>query len=899
MSLSLAGSPAFASPAPFAQTEVERHVDSGFVGAFRTVVSVPGAAWIRLAFDEVVLGEAAPGGAPTALVLTSLRDGAVQHHRAETLAQWGNTSAYFNGDSVRVEVAAGPGAAPSRVVIATAQAGSVQVGGFGICGDDDREPSGDPRVCRTAPNGCTAFMISDYANCMLTAGHCNLNFALVEFNVPPSNPDGTINHPGPQDQYAVDQSSIQVGFTGIGNDWCYFGCFPNTETGLRPFEVQGAALELAAVPPPPAGQAARVTGYGLDPGDLGWSQAQQASAGPYVAFFGTTVQVLADSLSGGSGSPIVDETSGKAFGILTNGGCIGNAGANSGTASSHGVLKAALANPLGVCLPTPPVAFEFPNGLPSVVHSSSVPIRVEVTGANGGSPAPGTGMLHYDAGGGFIAVDMVQVAPGVYDAVFPALECFLPVSYYFSAQSVSGETVHSPLLAPSQHHRAIVATGSVVQDLSGSDSGASDSFGWAVAIDGDLAVAGAFQDDDNGADAGAAYVLRRRGGAWVEEQKLLASDGSPGDNFGFAVAAGAGAILIGASLDDDDGNASGSLYAFRHDGSSWVEEQKLLPSDGAAGVVFGARVAMSGGVAIVGALGADDQGSDSGAAYVFRQVGSTWVEEQKLLAGGGTADDLFGNAVAIDGDVAIVGAYAADGAVPGAGAAYVFRRSGSTWTEEQKLVAADGAASDYFGYSVAIDGSLALVGASGDDDATTNAGSVHEFLHDGSTWSAGARLLASIATPNDGLGGAIALSGPMAVIGASHAATPISAAGAAFAFRRSSRAWLETQVLTDLQGGGANDAFGISVAAEGGTALVGAWRDNHAAIDSGSVTFFETLCSACPWDPDRDGAVGIREFLALLEAWGTSPGAPPDLDGDGMVGSGDLDALLNAWGRCG
>ncbi len=897
-----------AQPEPFPQVAVVRNIDSGPVtnstgirgAAFSTIVAVPGVAWLRLTFDQALLGAAPPGGQPTLLVLTSLRDGATQHHRTLTLQQWSNTSACFNGESVRLEIIADPGAKPSRVAISTVLAGYAQVGGNGICGIDDRLPSSDPRVCRTAPNGCTAFMISDYANCFLTAGHCNLNFALVEFNVPLSTPGGNITHPGPEDQYIVDQSSIQLAFGGIGNDWCYFGCFPNPETGLPPSEAQGAAFDLAATLPPVAGQTIRATGYGIDSTPPEWNQAQQTSTGPFVDFSGSSIQFRVDGLSGSSGSPLVRETNGLAIGIFTHGGCIANFGANNGTGVNNAGLQAALAAPLGVCLPAPPVAFVFPGGLPQTIEPSAGPIRVEVIGANGGTPQPGTGMLHYDAGGGFVAISMAQVEPNVYDAVFPSPDCFLPVSYSFSAQATTGEVVENPLLAPSQHHDAIVATGSLEQGIGASDGASGDSFGYAVAMNGDVAVVGAYGDDDNGSGAGAAYVFRRQGATWVEEQKLLASDGAAGDSFGLAVAASGSTLLIGALTDDDQGTASGSAYVFSHDGSSWVERQKLLAPDGAAGQVFGGSVAIDGGAAIVGSPGDDDAGSISGSAYVFRHDGEAWVPEQKLLASDGAEGDYFGVSVAIDRGAALIGAYSHDDGGDNAGAGYVFRQSGSTWVEETKLLAAGASALDYFGYSVALSGDVALIGAMGDDDDDygSNTGSVYEFLYDGSTWAQGQRLLPSGSTVGDSFGIAVAVRDSIAVIGAHYANAAVHDSGEAYIFRHDGASWIETQVLADPQGA-TNDSFGISVATDGGVALAGAWRGDYRASNSGSARFFETLCTACPGDLDGDGSVDIRDFLSLLMAWGTSPGGPPDLDGDGTVGQGDLEMLLAAWGPCG
>jgi len=134
---------------------------------------------------------------------------------------------------------------------------------------------------------------------------------------------------------------------------------------------------------------------------------------------------------------------------------------------------------------------------------------------------------------------------------------------------------------------------------------------------------GADENDDNGEGSGSAYVFRWNGSSWVEEQKLLPSDGAAEDYFGCSVSISGNVALVGADENDDNGEGSGSAYVFRWNGSSWVEEQKLLPSDGAAYDWFGESVSISGDVALVGAVLNDDDGADSGSAYVYTLTGCT------------------------------------------------------------------------------------------------------------------------------------------------------------------------------------------------------------------------------------------------------------------------------------
>jgi hypothetical protein len=187
-----------------------------------------------------------------------------------------------------------------------------------------------------------------------------------------------------------------------------------------------------------------------------------------------------------------------------------------------------------------------------------------------------------------------------------------------------------------------------------------------------LPVAGAMNDNETSEIVSAiqgysAEQVIERG--WLEKQKLTASDGSYEDCFGFSVSIDGDYAIVGAWLDDDNGDGSGSAYVFKRDGTTWTEEAKLTASDGAAEDNFGWSVSIDGDYAIVGAWLDDDNGEDSGSAYVFKRDGTTWTEEAKLTASDGAAEDCFGYSVSISGDYAIVGAYNDNGAK---GSAYIF-----------------------------------------------------------------------------------------------------------------------------------------------------------------------------------------------------------------------------------
>lgn len=314
---------------------------------FETLVLVPDAAWLRLRFASVDL---APGAF---LRIESLLDGGTQILDRESAAQWGNTSCYLNGDAVVVELVSPAGVGPSRVVVGDATAGGAAGSSRSPCGPDDRVLSSDPRSARYEPTGCTAWLFNDFNRMFLTAAHCEVGATgVVEFNVPLSTQGGTSVHPPPEDQYAVEPASVQSAYAGIGTDWAYFGVYPNSNTGLTPWQRQGQAFVLAPVVPDMAGQTVRVTGYGVITASMPvtWNHAQTTCAGAYMGRAGTVLSHRADTTRGDSGAAILDESTGLAIGIHTDSACQpGGGGANKGSSLDAPGLRGALASPRGVC----------------------------------------------------------------------------------------------------------------------------------------------------------------------------------------------------------------------------------------------------------------------------------------------------------------------------------------------------------------------------------------------------------------------------------------------------------------------------------------------------------------------------------------------------------------------
>ena len=373
--------------------------------------------------------------------------------------------------------------------------------------------------------------------------------------------------------------------------------------------------------------------------------------------------------------------------------------------------------------------------------------------------------------------------------------------------------------------------------LLASDGAWGDHFGGSVSISGDTAVIGADDDGDHGGYSGSAYVFVRNGDGWTEQQKLLASDGAVSDYFGQSVAVSGDTVVIGADSDDNGFN-SGSAYVFVRDGGVWTEQDKLLASDGAEWDAFGSTVSISGNTVVIGAVFDSDSDNESGSAYVFVRDGGVWTEQQKLLASDGAAFDRFGRSVAISGDTVVIGADGDDDNGSRSGSAYVFVRSNGVWTEQDKFLASDGTVDDYFGRSIAISGETAVIGAWGDDTQGSRAGAAYVFGRTGETWTEQDKLLASDGTFNDSFGLSVAISGDSTVIGASGNDNPNgTSSGSAYVFVRSDGVWIE-QTKIAASDGAAYDAFGNSVCISGKAAVVGAYLDDDNDDSSGSAYLF-------------------------------------------------------------
>ncbi len=453
--------------------------------------------------------------------------------------------------------------------------------------------------------------------------------------------------------------------------------------------------------------------------------------------------------------------------------------------------------------------------------------------------------------------------------------------------------------------------------IKASNTGANDRFGWSVALSADgstLAVGAIFegsaatgiggdQSDNTATNAGAVYVFTRTGATWSQQAYIKASNTGANDYFGSRVALsadgstlavgafyeGSAATGIGGNQADNTAAGAGAVYVFTRTGATWSQQAYIKASNTGANDYFGSRVALSadGSTLAVGAFyegsaatgiggnQADNTAAGAGAVYVFHRTGATWSQQAYVKASNTGAGDGFGAvALSADGSTLAVGAYnegsaatgiggnQSDNTAAGAGAVYVFTRTGVTWSQQAYVKASNTSAYDQLGVTVALsaDGSTLAVGANQEDSAATgiggdqadntasDAGAVYVFARTGVTWRQQAYVKASNTGAGDYFGGSVALSadGSTLAVGAygeASAATGIGStqadstapdAGAVYTFMRTGAAWSQ-QAYVKASNTGADDYFGSSVAlsANGSTLAVGAVGEASAATGIG------------------------------------------------------------------
>lgn len=349
------------------------------------------------------------------------------------------------------------------------------------------------------------------------------------------------------------------------------------------------------------------------------------------------------------------------------------------------------------------------------------------------------------------------------------------------------------LLGEKAHAQEVRSADDIAFNVALSDANAMpfEIYGGAVSVNGHWAMVGAESNSDVVSNAGAVFVYQYAGGAWTEVDELNANDASNFGLFGGAVSLWGNTAMIGARGDDAN---TGAVYVFEWSGTAWLQVDKLTASDAAAGDQFGQSVSLDGDRLLVGSPRDDDASFNSGTAYVFEHNGSGWVEVDKLGPDGVVFEEFFGFSVSLDGDRALVGAYnSTNPSTARAGAAYVFHFDGLDWNQSGKFHASDGLANDLFGYSVSISGNRVLVGAHGDD---VNTGAVYAYSYNGASWGSELKLTAADAEMEDAFGLSVDLLGNRALIGAYRSDNLSDVdTGAAYVFEFDGLAWNEVNKL--------------------------------------------------------------------------------------------------------
>jgi len=390
-----------------------------------------------------------------------------------------------------------------------------------------------------------------------------------------------------------------------------------------------------------------------------------------------------------------------------------------------------------------------------------------------------------------------------------------------------------------------------------SDIAANSNFGEMVEIssDGNYAIVGSPRQDTGGTDTGAVYIYVRSGSSWSQQVKLQSSDRTTNYRFGTDVSLSDDGTyaIIGAHY----GNSGhGSAYVFIRSGTSWSQQAILTASDSVNGARYGESVSISsdGTYVIVGApYDTPSSLSNAGSSYVYIRSGTSWTQQAKLVTSDIQSGDTAGFHVTIsgDGNYAMMGARNEDTGGYNAGAAYVFIRSGTSWSQQAKLVSSDLQASDAFGSGVSLssDGTYAIIGAYASyssEDPPIDEGSAYIFIRSGTSWSQQAILAASDGQAGDDFGWNVDISndGSHAIVGAPEEDAGGTNAGAAYVFKRSGTSWSQVKKLqsSDLQ---AFDRYGRDVALsnDGTFGIVGAYQERGGSGDSysggGAVYIYE------------------------------------------------------------
>lgn len=392
----------------------------------------------------------------------------------------------------------------------------------------------------------------------------------------------------------------------------------------------------------------------------------------------------------------------------------------------------------------------------------------------------------------------------------------------------------------------VVGQDIIEQIISPNNGASNDNFGGTVDIDGDIMVVGAAKKNAGGLpDAGEVYVYRKANGIWTLEANLIASDAGISNQFGKSVSVYNDKIAVGSPNDGEAAFNAGAVYIFAFDNGSWVEEEKIMANDAEPSDNFGFSVSLDMDRVLVGCPNNNGGSPNIGSAYIFDFDGTNWNQTQQLVSPFGEfGGESLGWSSALQGDVAVLGAPLDDDAGTDAGTGFIYRYNGTTWNFEQKLVASDGGNSHSFSFSVDIDGTTIIVGAFGGGNASGGAAYLYEF--DGTNWNEDYVFYGENPSNDDWLGYDVALSGGTFLASAINDDGKASNGGATHVYRWDN---VNTEWILELtiypSDGDAGDDFGTSVALDQFDVVIGAPLRDLSGANSG-LTYFYDLCDYTP-----------------------------------------------------
>jgi len=380
--------------------------------------------------------------------------------------------------------------------------------------------------------------------------------------------------------------------------------------------------------------------------------------------------------------------------------------------------------------------------------------------------------------------------------------------------------------------------------LPSSDDGDLQGMGVKGAIDvhGDYAIVGAFGDNTNGGQSGAAYMFERCGSEWLEIQQFIPGDNSAGDRYGRGVAIWDNFAIVGAPYDDDKGNNSGSAYVYQLVDGIWEFDQKITALDGSSSDWFGWTVSIWEDYIMIGAQNDYGDVAFSGSAFIYKYINNHWTFQSKLLAPDAGLFDNFGLSVDIRSGYAIVGADENDGAFDNTGAAYIYKNVNDSWNYETKLVASNVAAEDKFGFDVAISDSMAVVSSLDHDTIVNNAGAVYVYENQGGgVWTEQDILISPENIVSENFGITVDFNEQFLIAGTTTGFGISSQTGAAYLHSYNGTSWEYEQKIYSDDGDHA-DFFGVTSSLDGSTIMLGAMGDDSNGGNAGSVYMYRVEC---------------------------------------------------------